>query len=490
MEINARDGKPPERGFHPNPSQPDQVRKQDHGTSGAERLMVTLLCAAIAIFSIMESSLVPAIPTLQEAVGASTSEISWVLTGLLLSGAVTLAVVGRLGDIYGARPVLITVLGLLCAGLAIAPFAHSILVLAIAVVLQGIGIGIFPLAVALVRHSLPDHRVGTVIGLMIGLGATGNGAGLLVSGTIVGNLGWQWLFGLPLVVLLFITALCWLLPTTALQRSVRVDWTGAVLLGLGLVCLLLSLTFVSSQGWLSVAVLGLGCAGLVIILCWAFVELRLPQPLVDLRSIRRPAVLTAYGAAAIIGFATFSGIVLIPIIMALPTETGFGLAASITAVGLAMLPFGIAALLASSVASRLDRRFGRWTATVSGLGALAGGLLFLAVAHHAYWHIVVATAVVGAGTGLGVTGTTTNVVSMVGSHETGTATALALITRNIGGSVGAQVGATVLASFADPATSLPTDGGVSVAFVVAAAAAVLGMAFCLAVGRRCIAETA
>src|SRR5262245_41812096 len=129
------------------------------GTGATERMNPTVtlavLCVAGLAYAVLSSSIVPALPTIQHSLGASETGVTWLLTGYLLSASVGTAILGRLGDMHGKERVLILTLAILAAGTLLAALAHSLVVLIVARVIQGVGGGIFPLAFGIVRDEFP-----------------------------------------------------------------------------------------------------------------------------------------------------------------------------------------------------------------------------------------------------------------------------------------------------------------------------------------------
>jgi MFS family permease len=177
----------------------------------ADRLHPRITLAILAIsglaYAVLSSSVVPALPTIQHDLGASETGITWVLTGYLLSASVGTAILGRLGDAYGKERVLVWTLVLLGAGTLLAAVSHTLALLIIARVVQGVAGGIFPLSFGIVRDEFPADQVAGSIGLLSAILGIGAGVGIVAGGLIVEHLSWQWLFWLPLPVIV-VVAFC------------------------------------------------------------------------------------------------------------------------------------------------------------------------------------------------------------------------------------------------------------------------------------------
>jgi predicted MFS family arabinose efflux permease len=155
---------------------------------GEPRLTLVVLALAVFSYSALETMLAPALPLIQQAVGASTPAIAWVFTGVLLSGAVSTPVISRLADTRDKRGVLLGVLIVVCAGTLVAALATSVAVLIVGQLLQGAGLGLVPLGVGIVRDTQPPARMRSANGLIIGVAALSSAVGLLVAGPIVARM--------------------------------------------------------------------------------------------------------------------------------------------------------------------------------------------------------------------------------------------------------------------------------------------------------------
>src|SRR5437016_3495986 len=157
-------------------------------------LTFAILAISGIAFALLQSLVAPALRTIQTDLHTTTTTVSWVLTGYLLSASVATPIVGRLGDMFGKERVLVIVLIMLGLGTLMAAVASSIGLLIVARVVQGVGGGIFPLSFGIIRDEFPRDRVSGGIGLMSALLGIGGGLGVVLAGVIVDSLGYHWLF--------------------------------------------------------------------------------------------------------------------------------------------------------------------------------------------------------------------------------------------------------------------------------------------------------
>ncbi|MEV4758533.1 MFS transporter [Micromonospora sp. NPDC049559] len=419
----------------------------------------------------MQTMVVPALPDLRQQFGVSTTAVSWVLSAFLLTSAVATGVLGRLGDMFGRRRLLLASLAIFAVGTLLAALSTSIGTLIAARAIQGVGSATFPLAFGIVRDQFPRERVPVAIGLISSTFGIGFAAGLVVPGLIVDALSWQWIFWVGLAVILAALVAVWVfIPESAVRSPGRIDWAGAVLLGGGLVALLLAISEGRTWGWGSAGTLGLLGGAVALLVAFVLVESRLDRPLIDVALLRRRAVLTSHAAALIVGFGMYGAFTMVPALVETPTTAGYGFGASVTEAGLFMVPMAITMLFASPLAGRLGARTGFKLPLVLACVVGAAGFVLFAAAHDHEWTIYLGAAVLGVGVGFAFAALANLVVNAVDARQTGEATGVNTIMRTVGGTLGAQIAATIVASHQVTGLPVPAEVGYTQAFVMSAAA--------------------
>src|ERR671933_2334670 len=274
---------------------------------------LAILTLATSAFALMQTMVVPALPTLQRDLHTTTTWATWVLTVFLLVASVATPVMGKLGDQYGKERLLTVSLTLFLGGCIGAAAAWNIWALIGFRAVQGLGAAVFPLSFAIIRDEFPPEKIGVGIGLVSAVFGVGGGLGIVLSGVIVDNLSWRWLFIVGAIgIAISIVLVHRFVPESPVKTPSRVDVPGAVLLSGGLVALLLALTEGETWGWTSGRILGLFVAAVVLLVAWGWFETRVPEPLVDMRMLARRPVLLTNLTALIAGFAMFGTFVLIP----------------------------------------------------------------------------------------------------------------------------------------------------------------------------------
>jgi MFS family permease len=443
------------------------------------RSLLILGTAALS-FALAQTSLIPAIGDLIETFHTDAAGVAWTLTGYLLSAAVCTPLLGRLGDMFGKRRMLVIALALFAAGNLVSALGDSLAVIVAGRVLQGAGGGIFPLCFGIVRDEFPADRVRSSIGLISATAGIGGGLGLVMGGLLVDHASYHWIFWVgAAVAALAAMAAQFAIPESPIRTPGRVDIRGAVILGGGLALPLYAIAEANRWGWLSTKTLGLIAVGLAILAVWVAIERRTPDPLADIPTLIRPPVLMTNIATLLTGFGMFGSFILIPQLAEAPASTGYGFGASATGAGLLMVPGALTMLLAGPLSGVLGNRFGSKIPLAIGGLVSATGLLLLGVAHGSQAEVLIFTIVMFTGIGLAFAAMPNLIVDAVPQHQTGEATGFNALVRSVGSSLGSQVSASILAGSIVAQGALPSDGSFQTAFVVSAGVAIVAAATAL-----------
>jgi EmrB/QacA subfamily drug resistance transporter len=441
-------------------------------------VLLTLVAACVA-FALSQTLVVPALPALAEEFETSSTSVSWVLTGFLLSASIATPIAGKLGDLFGKGRVLTVVMLLFCAGGAVNALAPSIEVVIAGRVLQGAAGGVFPLAFGIVRDTFPREQIPQGLAIISAVFGIGGGIGLPLSGVIVDNVSLDWLFWLSLIALPVALAAIRFIPPSPPVASTKVDWLGAVLLSLALAAILLGVSQAGEWGWGSPANVGGIGGGLAMIAAFIAVEARVQQPLIDLDVLRKPAVAATNLTGFMVGVAMFSSFLIFPQ-FAETHSADYGFGFSVTEAGLLMMPAAVAQLLAGPPASALMSRIGLRSLLAVGTALITGSFLINTFAHQHPWELVIGGILMGVGLTFSFAAMANLIVEAVPQSEVGIATGINTVMRTVGGSFGAAIVTAILTAGAGP---LPTEDAYTTAFAFSAVAGVLAMLAALLVPR-------
>jgi len=273
-------------------------------------------------------------------------------------------------------------------------------------------------------------------------------------------------------------------PESPVRVNAPLDIPGALLLSASLITLLLGLTEGESWGWTSGRLIGTLGLAVVLFASWGVIERRSRAPMVDLRMLSQPTVLRTNITTLIAGFALFGCFVLVPRFVETSTASGYGFGASATIGGLYLLPSSIALLFAGPIAGIAGRRWGSKVPLAAGMLLISVCATLLGFAHDRPWHIIVATAALGAGVGAALATAPALVTENVRQTETGVATGINTVVRMVGAVIGGQIAAALLTAETIGNTTVPAERAYTAAFGCSAVAALLAFFVALSIDRR------
>lgn len=447
---------------------------------------LTLLALGLGTlsYSLQQTMVVPALPSLQREFHTTTAWATWIFTSFLLMSCVATPIIGRLGDQYGKKRLLTISLVVFVASCAGAALANSIWTIVLFRLVQGASGAVLPLSFAIVNDEFPRERAGGAIGMISATMSIGGGLGLPLSGVFVDHVSWRFIFicsGLVATVALVLVVL--VVPESPLKTRSRVDYPGAALLATLLISFLLALSEGDDWGWLSGRTIGLFAAAAVLLPVWIAVERRRDDPLVDMRMLANRTVAFTNLASLLGGFGMLAGFVLLPQLAQIPSHLpadvarlvhyGFGMNA--TEAGLLMVPGAVIGILVAPFTGRAGARFGYRLLLVYGLATMGVSGALLAAFHDAPWQVIVTQAAGGTGGTFIMAAMAKLVVDAVRPQETGVAAGMNTVMRTLGGVVGGQVMGTILTTDRIAGTSVPAASAFTIGFAVAAGASLLAV---------------
>ena len=441
-------------------------------------------CGVVA--ALMQTTVVPLIPAFPQLLNTSASSASWVITATLLSATVSTPVVGRLGDMYGKRRVLLINLVVLIAGCVLSALTSSLVPMVLGRAMQGTAMGTIPLGISMLRDLLPADQLGSAMALLSATLGVGGSIGFPVSALVAEHADWHVIFwmsgGLGVVSAILVATM---VPESDQRTGGRFDVPGTAGLVTGLVCLLLAISKGTDWGWGSPLTLGLLTAAVVVLLAWARFELRTARPLVDLRVSARTQVLFTNLATILVGFAMYAMALILPQLLQAPVASGYGLGTSMIVAGLCIAPGGITMLVISPVAARISESRGPRTSLLLGIGVIGVGYVLGLLLMHAVWQIVIVSTVISTGVALGYAAMPALIMRAVPRSETAAANGLNALMRSLGTALSAAVLGVVLthSTISVDGRALPSLAGLQISFVIAAVGALGGLLLALFIPR-------
>lgn len=406
-------------------------------------LMITMLLAALN-----QTVLSTALPTMVgELEGVDL--MPWVITGYILATTVVMPVYGRIGDLFGRKPVILAAISIFIAGSILGALAQNIDVLIAARVIQGLGGGgLMVLSQAAIADVVPARERGRYMGMIGAVFAVASVAGPLLGGWLTEGPGWRWAFwmNIPLGALAIGACVVFLqLPKVERTQRPKLDYLGMTLIATATTTLVLVSTWGGTKyAWSSPHIIGLIAATVVIgaAFCWA--ETRAVHPVIPMALFKDRNFTVTTIAALMIGIAMFGALGY------MPTYIQMALGVSATVAGLLMIPMMGGLLVASVAAGRVVTRTGRYKAfPIVGSVIIGVGLALLSTLHieSPTWLMCVYLGVLGTGIGLSLQILTLIVQnSFPGGSIVGTATAATNYFRQVGSTLGAAIVGAVFAN--------------------------------------------
>lgn len=468
------------------PCTPEEPVISPEQTTSRTGGIVATLAFTGTVAAIMQTLVTPLISELPQLLHTSPANASWVITATLLSAAVFVPISGRLGDLLGKRRMLLACCIPLLIGSVLCALTSSVVPMIIGRALQGMGMGLVPLGISLLRDVLPPQRLGSAIALVSASMGIGGGLGLPIAAAVADYASWRALFWGAVVLTVAIIAMIWFLvpaPATRAAAGGRFDFVGALGLGAGLVCLLLPVSKGGDWGWGSARTLGLFTVAAAILLLWGRWELRSADPLVDLRVTARPRVLLTNGASVLVGFGMYAQALIMPQLLQLPEATGYGLGQSMLAMGLWLAPGGLMMMAVSPLGGRLSAARGPKVTLIAGSLAIAVGYGLSIALMGSTWGVLAATLVANAGVGLAYGAMPALIMSGVPLSETASANSFNTLMRSLGTSVSAAVVAAVLSQMTVTMGGypLPSENGFRVGLLIGCGVALVAAAVAAAI---------
>jgi DHA2 family multidrug resistance protein len=413
----------------------------------SRKWFIAIAVAVGALLEIIDTSIVNvALTDMQNTLGATLSQITWVVSSYVVANVIILPLSAWLGDRFGKKRYFVfSLIGFTCASV-LCGLATSLPMLIVARVLQGLaGGGLLAKAQSILFETFPREEQPAAQGFFGAIVIAGPAIGPTLGGWIVTNIDWRWIFfiNVPVGIAAIIMCMTFLPNDVAAERVTgKVDWAGIGLLAVGLGCLQTVLEEGQADDWFEsrfitvmfvTAVLGL--VGFV----WR--ELTADKPVVDLRVLRYRSLWAGSILSIVVGIGLYGALFAIPIF----TQSILGLTPEQT--GWLLLPGAIASAVAMVLASRLAKTWDPRAMIVAGAGVLVVALYMLmqltaqSGTDDFFWPLIIR----GAGTVLMFLPLSLATIGPIPKRDIAKATGFYSLTRQLGGSVGVALLATVLA---------------------------------------------
>jgi EmrB/QacA subfamily drug resistance transporter len=405
---------------------------------------LAVLCLSLLIVVVGNSSLNVTLPTLARELGATNSQLQWVVAIYSLVFAGLLFTAGAIGDRYGRKGALQFGLLLFLVGALAASMSSAMWQLIACRAVMGVAAAfIMPSTLSILVNVFPTHERAKAIAIWASITGAAGALGPVASGYLLGHFWWGsvFLINVPIVAVALIAGK-FLVPTSRDPREAPLDPVGAALSILGLATLVYGLVEAANDGWTDpfiLAVFGFSAVLLTLFVLW---ERRVKEPMLDMSYFRNPAYSVGTGGMVLTFFALFGTFFMITQYFQLV----LGYSALETA--LRALPYAIVMLTVSPWTPRIALRIGSHRTVSLGMVLTAVGLLtFLAAGRNSPYIILLAAIVpMSAGMALAMSPMTASIMSAVPQRRAGAGSATNDATRELGASLGVAVLGSILSS--------------------------------------------
>jgi EmrB/QacA subfamily drug resistance transporter len=402
-------------------------------------LVLVVVCVSALIVNLDNTILNVALPTLVRKLGATSSQLQWIVDSYAMVFAGLLLVGGSLADRIGRKRVFLLGLGVFAGGSIGAAISGSVDLLIAWRAVMGAGAALtIPSSLSILndvfRDSTERARAIGAWGGTIGLGIA---IGPIAGGVLLANFWWGSVFlvNVPIVVAGFVAAAL-IVPDSKNLAAKRPDPVGASLSIAGLGLLLWAIIEAPTQGWASAEVLGVGFSSVVVLAAFVGWEARSRHPMLNLGFFSERRFSIAAGAECLGTFGLLGALFL------LTQFLQFDLGLSALQAGIRILPLAGVLVVSAAVSPQLARLIGIKVTVAAGLVAIAGGLWQISAASTAattYADVLAGLLLVGLGAGLLLPTATNSVVGSVPQGDSGIGSAANAVALQVGGALGVAV---------------------------------------------------
>jgi MFS family permease len=448
----------------------------------AARNVLIVLAVMALMVTYVETMVIPAFKSFVLFFdNAPATTVVWIVSAYLLVGTVATPIFGKLGDKYGKKQMLVLVMGLYAVAVALAGFspnigaafgvdrANQIYVLIGVRAFQGLGMGMFPLAFAMLPEVFPAARVGQAQGIVSAMFAAGASLGLVGGGYIAYVWGWQLTYHTVIPVAVVLAVLAYVILHESPHKSTApIDYPGIASLGFALGTVMFGLTEGTYWGWSNFSAVhfaGIGwgvpeffilaAAGLLFFLVW---EPRAKYPVVSFRALKQRNIWVSNVNGVFVGMGMFLVFIGLVILVEYPYAPGFNL--NEFQMGLVSVPSSLAMLALAPLWGRMVARRGPKPTMIAGFAVMGVGGLGLALFNSNIYELMLFAIPALVGNVAVLIAMSNIIVLSVSPKELGIQTGMNQTFRNLGSAVGPVIAATVTASYM--ATTLGNVPGIPV----------------------------
>jgi EmrB/QacA subfamily drug resistance transporter len=403
-----------------------------------------VLALSLFVVTVGNTILNVALPTIRDDLGASSSQLQWIVDGYLLVFAGLLLTAGSLGDRFGRRRALVTGLLVFGAGSLLAALSSSSGALIASRALMGLGAaGIMPTTLSILTNIFPAHERPKAIAIWAAISGVGIAVGPISGGWLLEHFSWNSVFlvNLPIVAVALLGAAAFV-PESRDPEARKLDLLGAGLSIAGLSTIVWALIEAPERGWGAPSILAAFGLGLATLATFVAYERRTPEPMLDVTVFRN----LRFSAASL--SITFVFFALMGVLFFLTTYMQAVLGYSALGTGIRVLPVAVGMVMATRLSVKLVHKAGTKVVVAGGLVTVAVALSMYTQfdAETVYGSFAVALFLMGAGMGLAMSPATEAIMGALPKAKAGVGSAMNDVVREVGGTLGVAILGSVLNS--------------------------------------------
>ena len=405
---------------------------------GRRYVVLAVLCLALLMIGIDGTVVNVALPTLVREIGASSTELQWIVDAYTIIFASFLLIAGNTGDRLGRRRCFVAGLAVFLGGSLVCSLVDTPTALILARGVQGSGAAlVMPATLSILVNVFtePGERA-RAIALWAGVSGLGVAIGPLLGGYLLEHFWWGAIFlvNVPIGVVAIVATLA-VVPETRDEHAPRLDLLGTVLSTVGLLALLYGIIEGPSKGWGEPLIVAAFVVAAVLLTLFVLWERRTDHPILDVSFFANPRFTAASIAVTLVFFAMFGALFFVS------QYLQFVLAYTPLQSGARLLPVAAALMVTAPVSARLVGRFGTKRIVTLGLVLVAAALLLFSrvTVTSGYPLVAAVLTIVGIGMGLAMAPATDSIMGSLPPEKAGVGSAMNDTTREIGGALGVAI---------------------------------------------------
>ena len=413
------------------------------------KLTIGIMAMMGILITYVETMVTPAIPILKNDFNTNYDRLSWVITAYILSGTVSAAIFGRLADIYGKKKIFIILAGVYTIAVAFGGFATDLIQFITVRAVQGVGMGMFPVAYALLNDEVPKENLALAQGIISSTFTGGAAIGLVVGAYITQYYGWQWAYhsAIPVAIALLVSAII-VVKESPIRRKEPIDFAGVAALSLSVILLILGLSEGQYWGWDSTLVIAVFALSVASLIAFVFIEAIVEMPFINLKLLRIRNIFLANTTGLFAMTGMFFLFYTVPVLLQDPAPAGFAM--SVFHSGLIMLPAAIASMVFAPLSARITNRRGPKVTIL--IGGIVLFLSFLALLFNRQTTISILedTTLMGISLSFVFVGVINILLISTPPKDAGVSTGMNVVFRNIGSAIAPAIGGVIESTYVIP----------------------------------------